>query len=163
MNTIEYENKTYPEFQTNGNAARFIMPFAKEVLLGKGLDIGCMKAEWSFPGSIPIDLTFDDQWEAMNLPDEKYDYIFSSHCLEHLNDWVGVLDYWTTRLKSDGIMLLYLPHYSQTYWRPWSNRKHVNILQPEYLNDYFKARNFSKIFVTPGPDLYNAFSCLVSK
>ena len=80
MNTIEYENKIYPEFQTNGNAARFIMPFAKEVLLGKGLDIGCMKAEWSFPGSIPIDLTFDDQWEAMNLPDEKYDYIFSSHC-----------------------------------------------------------------------------------
>ena len=29
--TIKFNGKEYPEFQANGNAARFIMPFAKEV------------------------------------------------------------------------------------------------------------------------------------
>jgi 2-polyprenyl-3-methyl-5-hydroxy-6-metoxy-1,4-benzoquinol methylase len=89
-------------------------------------------------------------------PDKKYDYIFSSHCLEHLPDWVGVLDYWTYHLKSDGCLFLYLPHYSQTYWRPWNNRKHVNILTPKYLHDYMEASDFKHIWTT-GPDLNNAF------
>jgi len=41
MKTIRFNKKEYPAFQTNGNAARFIMPFAQEVCKGKGLDIGC--------------------------------------------------------------------------------------------------------------------------
>ena len=80
-NIIEFEGEKYPEFQTKGFAAKYIFPFAEEVLSGKGLDIGCCKTEWSFPGSIPIDLEFDDEWHAMNLPNKKFDYIFSSHCL----------------------------------------------------------------------------------
>ena len=133
METIKFKDKEYLSIQTNGNAGRFAIPFAQELLSGKGLDIGCSKKEWAFPGAIPIDLAFDDPYDAMNLPDGIYDYIFSSHCLEHLNDWVGVLEYWHSKLKANGILYLYLPHYSQEYWRPWNNRKHVNILQPEYL------------------------------
>lgn len=163
LKTVTHDNKLYPEFQTNGNAARFTMPFALEVLSGKGLDIGCMKPEWAFPGAKLIDLEIDDEWEAYHLPDEEYDYIFSSHCLEHLNDWVGALDYWNTRLRSGGIMYLYLPHYSQTYWRPWNNRKHLNILTPQYLRDYFEARGYAKVLVSEGPDIYNAFTCIAEK
>lgn len=162
IDTVESNGNTYPKFQTNGQASRFILPFAKEVLSGEGLDIGCMKKEWSFPGSTPIDLEFDDEWEAMNLPNRQYDYIFSSHCLEHLIDWVGVLDYWSTKLITNGTLFLYLPHYSQTYWRPWSNRKHVNILTPEYLKDYLEAREWKNIFVSER-DLYNAFAVMADK
>ena len=93
MDTVKFNDKEYLSIQTNGNAARFTLPFAQEILSGKGLDIGCSKKEWAFPGSTPIDIVFDDPYDAMNLPDEMYNYIFSSHCLEHLNDWVGVLDY----------------------------------------------------------------------
>lgn len=163
LNTVKNENNLYLHLQTNGNAARFAIPFAQEILSGEGLDIGCNRKEWSFPGAKMIDLEIDDEWEAFNLPEKEYDYIFSSHCLEHISDWVGALDYWTTRLKTGGIMYLYLPHYSQTYWRPWNNRKHVNILQPEYLEDYFNNRGYSKVIVTKGPDLYNAFTCVVEK
>jgi len=162
IKTVQYKNKIYPEFQTKGFAAKYIFPFAEEVLHGRGLDIGCNKPEWSFPGSIPIDIQLDDEWHAMNLPDEKFDYIFSSHCLEHLNDWVRVLDYWTTKIRSGGVLFLYLPHYSQTYWRPWNNNKHVNILTPEFLKDYLEANNWTKIFASD-KDLYNAFAICAEK
>jgi len=156
MKTIEHENKTYPLLQTEGFAAQYAFPFAKKMLFGEGLDIGCGKKEWKYPGAKAIDLAFEDDWDAYNLPEKEYDYIFSSHCLEHLTDWVGALDYWKTRLKNGGIMFLYLPHYSQTYWRPWNNRKHLSILQPEYLNDYFENRGYKNI-ITTGYDLNNAF------
>lgn len=157
MKIVEHENNIYPHLQTTGNAARFALPFAKEILSGKGLDIGCNRLEWSFPGSIPIDPILDCKWDAYNLPEENYDYIFSSHCLEHLHDWVKALDYWKTKLKVGGTIFLYLPHYSQTYWRPWNNRKHVNIITPEFLKDYFFSRNYTNILVTKGYDLNHSF------
>ena len=78
---IEFKNKKYPYFQSIGNASQFAIPFAKHICIGKGYDIGCMKNEWAFPGSIPIDLSFDDDYHAKNLPENNVDYIFSSHCL----------------------------------------------------------------------------------
>jgi hypothetical protein len=54
-------------------------------------------------------------------------------------------------------MFLYLPHYDQTYWRPWTNRKHLSVLTAEYLQDYYQSRNYKKIFVTPGYDLNHSF------
>ena len=106
IDTLSHEGNTYPAFQANGNAARFIMPFAKELLDGDGYDIGCGNKDWALPGAVPIDLAFDDKWDAMNLPDGEVDYIFSSHCLEHIPDWVGALDYWSTKLKPGGILFL---------------------------------------------------------
>ena len=41
IETIEYNNKIYPKFQTKGFAAQFIHPFAKKVCTGMGFDIGC--------------------------------------------------------------------------------------------------------------------------
>ena len=162
MKTIRFNKKEYPVFQTNGNAARFIMPFAQEVCKGKGLDIGCGKEDWSLPGSIPIDIEFTDKWHATLLPNYKYDYVFSSHCLEHLMDWVKVLDYWATRIKKNGVLFLYLPDYSQEYWRPWNNTKHVNILKPEYIRDYLEHNKWKKIMVS-GVDLYNSFAVCAQK
>jgi predicted SAM-dependent methyltransferase len=107
-------------------------------------------------------LTFDNGYHATNLPDGEVDYIFSSHCLEHINDWVGALDYWGTKLKKGGVIFLYLPDYSQEYWRPWNNKKHINILTPEYLKNYFEDKNFEKVFVS-GVDLNNSFIVMVEK
>lgn len=163
LNTIYHEGKIYPQLQATGNAARFALPFAKEMLHGRGVDVGCCKKEWAFPDAIPIDLDFDDEYHATNLPTGQFDYIFSSHCLEHLDDWVGVMDYWTDKLVSGGVMFLYLPHYSQTYWRPWNNRKHVNVLSPELLLDYYHSRPYDKLLVTEGWDLNNSFYAIAQK
>jgi len=156
MDIIKYKDNIYPNFQSLGNAAQFAIPYAKHVCIGKGYDVGCMKEEWSFPNSIPIDLSFNNEWHATNLPEKNVDYIFSSHCLEHITDWVSVMDYWYDTLKNGGVLFLYLPDYSQVYWRPWNNRKHVNILNSEILNDYMLDKGYKNIFKSQ-VDLNNSF------
>ena len=146
MQILNYKGDRYPHFQSEGNASQFAIPFAKHFCRGKGYDIGCMKPEWSYPGSIPIDLDFPDEWDANNLPEEQVDYIFSSHCLEHVDDWVGTLNYWTDNLRQGGILFLYLPHYDQKYWRPWNNRKHNHVFVPEIMVDFLHDKQFTNIF-----------------
>ena len=163
MDYIIHSDKKYPLFQSKGFAAKFAFPFALEICKGEGFDIGCMKTEWALPGAMPIDCDFNDPWDAYNLPkDIKPDYIFSSHCLEHLPHWVDALDYWSSLLSKDGVIYLYLSDFSQTYWRPWYNRKHVHVLSPEITSSYFKDNNFSDIFTT-GVDLNNSFTIVAVK
>jgi predicted SAM-dependent methyltransferase len=156
IDIIEYKNKKYPKFQSEGYAAQFAIPYAKHVCKGIGVDIGCMKSEWSFPNSIPVDLSFNNGFHALNLPQNELDYIFSSHCLEHILDWVTVMDYWYENLKVGGTLFLYLPDYSQEYWKPWNNRKHFNIFTPEIVYDYMIDRGYKNVFKS-GIDLNNAF------
>lgn len=162
IDVINYRDVKYPSFQADGNAAQYAIPFAKNVCIGEGYDIGCMKKEWSFPGSIPIDLSFDDDYDAMNLPKIGVDYIFSSHCLEHLENWVDVMDYWYSALNDNGTLFLYLPDYSQEYWRPWNNKKHKNIFTAEIIRDYMKQRGYINIF-NSGADLLNSFMIMGQK
>lgn len=157
INVIEYKGKKYPKYQASGFASRFIFPFAKEVCSGIGYDIGCSKKEWSFPGSKPIDIEFDDPWDAYNLPTGEVDYIFSSHCLEHLENWVDALDYWTKTLRIGGVLFLYLPHYDQEYWKPWNNRKHIHIFNPQIIRDYMIDRGYENVFSSKR-DLNHSFA-----
>jgi hypothetical protein len=87
IDIISYKNINYPKFQIEGNASQFAIPYALHVCKGYGYDIGCMKKEWSLPNSIPIDLSFEDDYHALNLPKNNVDFIFSSHCLEHIENW----------------------------------------------------------------------------
>jgi len=162
MNLIEYKNKKYPHFQSIGNASQFAIPYAKYFCNGDGFDIGCNRIEWAYPGAQPIDLNLDDEWDALNLPDRQVDYIFSSHCLEHLPNWVDALDYWSTKLKVNGTLFLYLPDYSQEYWRPWNNKKHVHVLDAIIIKDYLEDKKYSNIFYT-GADLNNSFMIVAEK
>ncbi len=162
IETILFKGEKYPRYQSSGFASRFIFPFAEEICKGVGYDVGCNRVEWSFPGSIPIDPVIDERFDCMNLPGGQVDYIFSSHMLEHVNDWIGVLNYWYDRIKIGGVIFLYLPHYSQEYWRPWNNRKHLNILTPEFLRDYFIDKKITNIFYSER-DLNNSFAIFAEK
>lgn len=162
IETIHYKGEFYPSFQSEGNASQYAIPYAKKICKGFGYDVGCMKREWSFPGSTPIDLNFDDSWDANNLPERDPDYIFSSHCLEHVNDWVETMDYWYDRLVTGGVLFLYLPDYSQQYWRPWNNRKHKHAFVPEIIRDYMTDRGYKKVFVSLR-DLNNSFMAIGEK
>jgi predicted SAM-dependent methyltransferase len=90
------------------------------------------------------------------------DYIFSSHCLEHLPHWVDALDHWSSRLKSGGTLFLYLPHRSQEYWKPWNNRKHVHIFDEEMIRAYLTDTGYTKVCVS-GVDLNNSFMAMAEK
>ena len=72
------------------------------------------------------------------------------------------MDYWYEVLKKGGTLFLYLPDYSQEYWRPWNNRKHKNIFSPEIIKDYLTHRNYKNIFIS-GVDLNNSFMVMCEK
>lgn len=165
IETVTFRGSQYPKFQTDGNAARFCMPFALEIVKGNYIfDIGYGREEWKFPGAIGIDKISQDAnfQDPMNLP-FMADGIFSSHCLEHLPDWAGHLNHWTDMLLPGGIIFLYLPHWSQLYWRPYSNRKHVNAFVPDMLEDYFVASGKYKNIFVSGIDAYNSFTVFAEK
>lgn len=158
---IGFEDQIYPKFQSTGFSARFAFPFAKEVCHGKGYDIGCNRLEWCYPGAIPIDPLLN-RWDAMDLPPGQVDYIFSSHCLEHLDNPWRALEYWKETLKNEGVLFLYLPDFSQKYWRPWNNKKHKSIFTPEMFREYFQATDWSHYFVS-NADLNNSFIAIGEK
>lgn len=187
---IYFKDRFYPKFQSTGFAAQFAIPFAKQVCSGVGFDIGFSKEEWQYPGSIGVDSSFyNGEWHAMNLPNyyfeqdgkkiptklltdfhpsnvidiDKVDFVFSSHCAEHLNNWVDALDYWISKIKIGGTLFLYLPHHSQKYWSPFSNRKHIHSFGRNIIREYLEAKSdMDKIYVS-GVDLNNSFMAMAEK
>lgn len=137
----EYEGAIYPSYLKTGNACRFIVPAALEFCKGNGLDVGCGK--WPLPGAIPVELK--DGGDAMNLPDGAFDYVFSSHCLEHLIDPVAALEHWKSRLIDGGVLFLYLPHPDMRYWQPTHNRKHLHSWQPEAMAQIVRDLGFKRV------------------
>lgn len=161
MELVEFKGDKYPFFQAKGNASQYAIPFAKHFCTGKGFDIGFCKEEWKFPGAIGIDECLNNEYDANNLPEKNVDYIFSSHCLEHVNDWVKTLEYWLSCIKQGGILFLYLPDFSQKYWRPWHNRKHKHCFTPDIIRQFLEDHNCQNIFVS-GIDLNNSFMAVCS-
>lgn len=139
-----YEGKQYPEYLKHGNACRFIVATALEFCHGKGLDVGAGK--WPFPGARPIDTLHG--LDAMALPlaaGAEVDYIFSSHCLEHLADPVGAIEHWKTHIRPGGVLFLYLPHPDMKYWQPTRNRKHLHSWQPAEMAQMLRDLGFENV------------------
>lgn len=163
LDTIEFKGEVYPKWQAQGFAAKFCFPFAEQVCKGMGVDVGCNRLEWCFPGAFPVDPIMNG-FDAYNLPSNDLNYIFSSHCLEHLDNWVKVLDYWHTQLLPGGCVFLFLPDHSQMYWRSWHNRKHIHNLTPEIVGNYFKDQPemWTDVMVS-NVDLNNSFIVIAYK
>ncbi|MEP6620173.1 MAG: class I SAM-dependent methyltransferase [bacterium] len=97
-------------------------------LRGRGLDIGC--------GSDPVrsDVQrFDiDDGDANKITQyvtdlESFDYVFSSHCLEHMHDASVALAEWWKLVKPGGVMMVVVPDedlYEQGYWPSLFNSDH---------------------------------------
>jgi SAM-dependent methyltransferase len=162
IETISHGGNQYPRFQSEGFAAQFAIPFALKICHGEGYDIGCNRPQWCLPGAYGIDPAINGTYDAMHLPDKQVDYIFSSHCLEHLDNWVDALDYWATKIRKGGVLFLYLPDYSQSYWRPWWNRKHIHIFSPDIIRQYLNDLGWKNVFVS-GIDLNNSFIAIAEK
>lgn len=159
---FKYNGKLYPDIIRKGNAVKYILPFAEQFCNGKGLDIGGFN-DWVFPNATPINITIPDEYDGMNLPDEKYDFIFSSHCLEHIPERPPqVLNYWKTRLKSGGVLFLYLPHPSMEYWLPENNPKHKHTFFPDHIVESLNCLGFNNIIYSER-DLYWSFSVVAFK
>jgi len=170
IETVEFKGKKYPKFQTNGNSLRFIKGFIDEVCKADyendefGYNIGCGKLEWNYPErAIPIDLEFENGlYHAFNLPKIGASYVVAGHLLEHLDNYVGALQYWKQVLKDGGVIVLYLPHPDQEYWLPQNNRKHIHIFYPKDIEKCLIDLGFKNVFVSER-DLYHAFVAIAQK
>ena len=128
MNLFTYRGVLYPEYLKGGNAMQFIKPVARQFCVGRGFDVGCGK--WPLPGAIPVEVGAGV--DAYHLPQgDAVDYVFSSHCLEHLDDPVRAIKGWQARLRVGGVLFLYLPHPDMIYWRPENCRKHRHLFWPK--------------------------------
>lgn len=135
---FNYCGDLYPNYLKEGNACQFLEPFAKHFCHGEGLDVGCGK--WPLSWAIPVDIQIGG--DAMALPEGEFDFIASSHCLEHLVNPISALEHWQSRIKSGGVLLLYLPHPSQIYWRPQNCRRHLHTWAPAQMAEIVRDLGF---------------------
>ena len=115
-----YKDRFYPDYLTVGGASHAVFRTALQYCKGTGLDIGA--GYWPLPGAEAVDISRGVGCGKLisDHADESLDFIFSSHCLEHIINWKEALLKWTRKLKKGGILFLYLPHPKCEIWLPGS-------------------------------------------
>ncbi|MBI3090857.1 MAG: methyltransferase domain-containing protein [Candidatus Tectomicrobia bacterium] len=155
-----YKARFYPDYLTIGGAAHAIFRVASPLCKGNGIDIGA--GLWPFPGAIPVDV-----WRGRGVGkscsdfvNASLDYIFSSHCLEHIEHWHEALREWIRKLTIGGIVFLYLPHPDCAIWRPGSpfvGDGHKWIPTPEIIKTGLVGLRCQIVQYDDGPDAMQSF------
>jgi SAM-dependent methyltransferase len=91
--------------------------FATRYLIGNGIDIGSGPDSISqymefFPLSSSCrdwDLKDGDAQYMSGVPDSTFDFVYSSHCLEHMENPLVALNNWLRILKPGGHLLILVP------------------------------------------------------
>jgi len=158
-----YKGDKYPDYLFMGGASFAIFRTAKKYLQGEGVDIGA--GYWEFPGSTPIDLWRGEGQGTRieDIPSASLDYVFSSHTLEHIDDWKGTVVQWIALLKRGGRLFLYLPHPECRIWRrgaPGIGEEHKWIPEPEIVIEVVVGLNLAVVAKDNGPDgMMSFFVC----
>jgi SAM-dependent methyltransferase len=83
--------------------------FFEKYCQGKGLDVG-FGGDPITPGCQGFDYEHGDAQYLKGIKDNFYDFVYSSHVLEHMKDpKVSLLNWWRV-LKPKGYLILYIPH-----------------------------------------------------
>lgn len=156
----EYQGCFYPDYLTMGGNSLAIRRVALRHCVGRGLDVGA--GHWPLPGSLPVD-TVDGPGlihRIEDVPPASQDYVFSSHCLEHIADWGAALDQWISKLRPGGTLFLYLPHPSCGLWRmdnPAMHAVHAWIPEFDVVREALVGRGLSIVEADEGPDHFYSF------
>ncbi len=78
------------------------------ILRGKGIDIGC-GADPVTPDARRFDLEHGDANKISQHVKEQFDFVFSSHCLEHMHDAQDALREWFQLVKPGGYLFFIVP------------------------------------------------------
>lgn len=100
----------------------------KALLHGEGIDIGCGPDPIS-PTALAFDTHSGDANSILeHLPSgRQFDFVFSSHCLEHMYNPEKSLADWWQLVKPGGAMMIVVPDedlYEQGYWPSIFNYDH---------------------------------------
>lgn len=161
-----YEGEFYPDYLTVGGNTFAIRRRALEYCSGVGLDIGA--SYWPLPGSTPIDTELGPGTanRIEDIPLGSQNYVFSSHCLEHISDWQSALDCWVDKLKVGGVLFLYLPHPSCKLWHmsnPQMRETHKWVPTPDVIRRAVVDRELAVVDCDDGPDHFFSFYVVARK
>lgn len=133
-----------PQGDEAGKVKYLVVPYTR----GVGLDLGCGPKK-AFPHFIGMDSGKDTELFGIQMKpdvvvpdcaniqdsveDESCDFIFSSHLLEHIEDYKAALKSWWKALKAGGHLVLYLPHKAlyPNIGQPGANPDHKH----DFVND----------------------------
>ena len=143
-----------------GGVGCAIFRVAQRYCKGKGADIGA--GYWPLPGAIPVDIERGPGVGRVisDFEDGSLDFIFSSHCLEHIEDWRSTLSEWVRKVKTGGIVFLYLPHPECEIWHPGSpfvGDGHRWVPIPEVISEALRELGCEIIDRDDGPDAMFSF------
>lgn len=82
--------------------------FELGLLQGEGIDIGC-GPDPVFPGVTPFDLQQGDANRITKYVHRQFDFVFSSHCLEHMADPRSAIQEWWRLVKPGGVLFVIVP------------------------------------------------------
>ena len=110
-------------------------PLFQRVFTGKGIDIGAGKDNLAREGLFPNIETCEDfdtkDGDAQSILEYKtkntYDFVYSSHCLEHLSEPAKAIKDWFSLVKTNGYMVIVVPDvdlYEQGIFPSLFNREH---------------------------------------
>ncbi|MBI2902072.1 MAG: class I SAM-dependent methyltransferase [Candidatus Methylomirabilis oxyfera] len=155
-----YKGAFYADYLTMGGASHAIFREAIKLCHGHGIDVGA--GSWPLPGAIPTDVARGPGagTRVPDFDDESLDYVFSSHCLEHIDNWREALGEWFRKLRPGGIIFLYLPHPECAIWHPGSpfvGDGHKWIPTPEIIGRTLSELGCDIIQFDDGPDAMQSF------
>ena len=117
-------------------------------LRGRGVDLGAGTFK-VLPHAISVDnghheafghyIHADVRVESCEKMDifasRSMDFVYSSHLLEHIENWQAALAEWWRLVKEDGYLVLYLPHadFYPLVGEPGANPDHKWNVRPEYI------------------------------
>lgn len=136
-----------PECNESGKIVWELVPYTR----GRGLDLGCGSNK-GFPHFIGVDNYKDTQLFGLQMkPDvvvdtcerlpmfgsAAFDFVFSSHLLEHIEDYKSALKEWWRLIKPNGYMVLYLPHkdFYPNVGKKGANPDHKHDFLPKDISD----------------------------
>jgi 2-polyprenyl-3-methyl-5-hydroxy-6-metoxy-1,4-benzoquinol methylase len=147
-----------------------IRPVVEKYCHGSVVDIGCGD-DLIVPSAVGVDVRktsksqiITDKFKTLStVLNQRFDTVFSSHCLEHIdNDVMAVRD-WISLLNDGGHLILYLP--SDDHYDNKSNPDHLHWYKHEsfiaWFGHYFPHMNIIDHGMDIGEDKYSFY--LVAK
>ena len=101
-------------------------PLERSVLQGEGIDIGC-GSDAVLPNVVTFDRAQGDANEVLRYVHRQFDFVYASHCLEHMVDARSAVAQWWQLVKPGGVLFLIVPDedlYEQGCWPSRFNADH---------------------------------------
>lgn len=146
----EKNSRKWPAYLFEGNATKWIKDKALTFCKGDGIDFG--PGKWCLPGAIPVDQS--TYFAIEDFDPASLDFVYSSHCLEHIRTWQNTLKELLSKLKPNGTIFLYLPH-EDSPWTGWRKHKWTPTINAIRLALF--TENVSILESTSTPDAYQSF------